>query len=360
MKRCFILGAGFSKAVGNLPLMCELSNKFWELIHEQQSQDFKNRVLWGKKINDYFSLLERTYFIEPCIDLMNGEDYTNCNYKNNLEAIISFIDLNLSGEIRATKIDKSGNTSDFTKTPLFWNYTDLDELKICIQTYLYLALINPEIDNNKIEKFFDLLSPGDSVITFNYDLLLETTLFKRERWFPHDGYGIGFLNDKISPYYKNKKSENILLKLHGSLNWEGVNFDNECLNMNFYYDDQSPIFPDYLLESKKQNFIYEGKHSGFWVLPSYLKNFYTSQILFIWQKAFEEIIGADEIIIIGYSLPKEDSAACILLGTTHLDKKKILLVDPNYEQLIEKYKFITKNNDIILYECIENYIENNI
>jgi hypothetical protein len=75
------------------------------------------------------------------------------------------------------------------------------------------------------------------------------------------------------------------------------------------------------------------------LLPSYLKNFSDSpDLLSVWEKAFAALKESEEIVIIGYSLPKEDSAATLLLGTTGISKKKLTIVDPSASQLVfEKF-----------------------
>ena len=42
MSKCFILGAGFSKAVANLPLMSELTKRFWEVLESEKILEHKN------------------------------------------------------------------------------------------------------------------------------------------------------------------------------------------------------------------------------------------------------------------------------------------------------------------------------
>ncbi len=100
MRKCFVLGAGFSKAVANLPLTCELTKKFWDVFEKEKGLGHNNRVFWGESIKKYFDFLEQ----------------------ENFEAILSFIDINLSGEIRARIISENGEKSDYTKSQLFSNY----------------------------------------------------------------------------------------------------------------------------------------------------------------------------------------------------------------------------------------------
>jgi hypothetical protein len=75
------------------------------------------------------------------------------------------------------------------------------------------------------------------VVTFNYDLVLDQILRDTDRWFPIDGYGVRIPitlpepqasaveeeEEEKTKFGKNRMSmlsENMLLKLHGSLNWD--------------------------------------------------------------------------------------------------------------------------------------------
>ncbi len=348
MGTCYILGAGFSKAVSNLPVMKDLAKTFWDIRNQENQLGHNNRVAWGDRIRNYFEYLETEFFVKPCIDTENGESYKECNFRENLEALISFIDLNTSGEIRARLIDKNGNTSSYSKGSLFWNFTDLDELRTCIQTYVYLALMKPKTKNDVLKSFLRKIESDDKIITFNYDLIIEKALFNMGIWKPKDGYGIDFKDFPNITESHDIKSRVQIYKLHGSLNWKSD------LKLRFFYDDNEPIFPGYLREGSNYP-QYKGKHSGLWSLPSFIKQFDVRELASLWERAFTAIKDSDEIVVVGYSLPKEDSAACLLLGTTGISEKRLIIVDPD-NQLKWKYKNITSNQHIEQYDSIENFV----
>ncbi len=349
MGRCFILGAGFSKAVSNLPVMRDLTKTFWDIRSREALLGRCNRVRWGDRIQDYLRHLETEFFEKPCIDTENGETYTECNFQENLEALVSFIDLNASGEIKATVTDKNGRASSYSKSSLFWNLTDLDELRTCIETYIYLALIRPEIKRGVLDRFLRKFESDDEVITFNYDLIVEKALFELGIWKPRDGYGIVFDDLPIIVKSHVIESRVKIHKLHGSLNW------NSDFSLRFFYDDNEPIFPGYLRDGSNRH-QYQGKHSGNWMLPSFIKQFTVPELIGCWDRAFRAMKDADEIVIIGYSLPKEDSAACLLLGTTALSEKRLTLVDPNADKLHCKFRMITSNKHIEKFYGIEDFV----
>ena len=324
MRKCFVLGAGFSKAVAKLPLTRELTKKFWDVLEKEKELGHNNRVFWGESMKKYVDPLEQ----------------------ENLGAILSFIDINLSGEIRARIISENGEKSDYTKSHLFSNYGvsqgGLRELRSCIETYSFLSLIEPDVDIKLLEAFTDSLSGTDNIATFNYDLVLDDALYKRGDWHPEDGYGITFnsLPEKIRKL-GNMKSKVHIYKLHGSLNWELGCGDQ--IRLSFCSDDQKPT-------------PYEGKYPGSWIMPTFFKNFGVP-LLDVWQKARRALNIADEIIVIGYSLPEADSDARLLLGTNQIEDKKLIIVDPNAKCLQERYKAITKNQNPELFCSLADYLE---
>jgi hypothetical protein len=67
------------------------------------------------------------------------------------------------------------------------------------------------------------LQPNDALLTFNWDTILDRALYETRRWFPDDGYGVGFdgLLDGSWRPPRATVSSHLLLKLHGSTNWFG-------------------------------------------------------------------------------------------------------------------------------------------
>lgn len=351
MNRCFILGAGFSKAVSDLPVMKDLSKTFRSIRKREEDRNHKNRVIWGDRIFEYFEFLETEFFRKPCINDENGWNYEDCNFEENIESIISFIDLNTSGIIKARIIDKNGKKSSFSKPSLFWNYTDLDELKSCIQTYIYLSLIDPAVKTKLLNSFIDQVNEYDTIITFNYDLIVEKALYATGYWKPKDGYGISFNQfPDISP--KQLEASKVkIYKLHGSLNWKSD------LSLQFFQDNNEPIFPRYLLKEENNIRQYQGKHSGCWIMPSFIKQFDFPALLVVWQKALDAIKNASNVTVIGYSLPKEDSAACLLFGTTDISEKRFTIVDPNFAKIGHRFQSISRGKKIAKFSSLEDYLD---
>jgi hypothetical protein len=71
---------------------------------------------------------------------------------------------------------------------------------------------------NCYRRFFQAFADSN-FLTFNYDSLSETFLFRPRCWYPHDGYGVRVLAH-LPPgaeEFLDKKSSTLVLHLHGSL-----------------------------------------------------------------------------------------------------------------------------------------------
>jgi hypothetical protein len=267
MSRCYVLGAGFSKAVADLPLMKGMVQEFTKRLEQEKALGDTPRVRWGERLLSDIEQLESKFFREPCVK--NGQTYENCNFSENFEALVSYIDLNLYGRISATVV-ADGKKSNVTTPSLFGYPTNLDELRLCIQTYLYLVLIGPFSETPLLRLFIEQLTPDDTLITFTYDLVVETALYKRRLWNPSDGYGLKFKATKRISKSNKFKTQIYLYKLHGSLNWE----DQSALKLRYCYDDNQPIFPGYIGEESQPSVPYQGKHAARrWLMPSFIKDF---------------------------------------------------------------------------------------
>lgn len=192
------------------------------------------------------------------------------------------------------------------------------------------------------------LAKGDIVITMNWDTLVERVLLEDGRWLPRDGYGfqvqlkyvdsngepLSFTSDVTRTI--SEISEVQVLKLHGSLGWR----ENEESKLYLRFTQYLQYLP--IKHSKQQIFVrdcaeprYFREYEPVMIYPSFLKQLKTPQIQLIWHRAAEELARADEIHIIGYSLPESDTAVRTLLNTlrfrSEINDLMITVDDPNSE-----------------------------
>lgn len=369
-KRSFILGAGFTKATADGPLMYEL----WDYIHREYKFQLNRTVPkknWlDNRKNKFIRLKEFIGNLESESKLRFSQlnfDSISTNIRTNIEYLLTVIDLFLEGP--EVSFEKEG--SDVEAYPMIpFQYTsrlDLQHLKSAFKTYMYLIFNRLQI-NEVAELFAKIIDVQDEFITFNYDLVLEKLLLKHELWSPLDGYiNIGDFeneNDCLILTQNNFISKVKIYKLHGSINWESSDYNLDFENKIYISMDdiESQKFHlDINLEREAHKISsmpevgYLGAHSPVFIPPSYVKPFNNRQISQIWKSAIFRISETDELVIIGYSFRPEDSNSALLISS--LPKESIIkIVDPNSEEIISRLKNLGLDNNFYTYSSLEEYI----
>jgi NAD-dependent SIR2 family protein deacetylase len=146
-----------------------------------------------------------------------------------------------------------------------------------------------------------------SVLTFNYDLALDFSFYK-------DGYSVDYGLDEQN----SSSGPTPLLKLHGSVNWTRC---TECksvipLHLRDYFEGPQPIqLPGptsvYInLSHKLKSMTHCNKPvdpTPVIVPPTWNKNEYHRSISNVWAHAAKELSEAENIFVMGYSLPESDA-----------------------------------------------------
>ena len=187
-----------------------------------------------------------------------------------------------------------------------------------------------------------------SVITFNYDLLLDYALYKQK-------LKVNYCLNEIN---EDKASQVKLMKLHGSLNWF-MQADEKNDVVPLYLDD---IFEDtkYWLNSGGEDKIFfidpikwlSGKNNEYngksiipepiLIPPTFNKMEYNKRIINVWRQASLELTKAENILICGYSHPETDNFFKYLFALGISGEsiiKRFIVYDPDQE-LEKKYRNI--------------------
>jgi len=175
-----------------------------------------------------------------------------------------------------------------------------------------------------------------SFITFNYDLCLDYALhFHR---FGYDYCLTGAKGSGRSP----------LLKLHGSINW-GVADDGEIVP-KYVSEARFDLYPglDHVFYNLGST-LHLKEHKGsklngppVIVPPTWNKNSYHGQLSNVWAVAAEELSEAENIFIIGYSLPETDSFFRYLYALGSESKKRLrnfVVINPD-DSGVTKERFL--------------------
>lgn len=149
------------------------------------------------------------------------------------------------------------------------------------------------------------LTNGDTILTFNYDALIEESFGHGSVWTPRGGYGDGvhgitahwckkwFADREIS---SGRKSKIRLLKLHGSINWT--------------------TYKTGRVKLKDRPFVVRaGRFEKVSILPpGWNKKINIHPYKLLWKEARLRLEQCKTLIIIGYSLPEADLLAKALFS----------------------------------------------
>ncbi|GAH72855.1 unnamed protein product, partial [marine sediment metagenome] len=83
-----------------------------------------------------------------------------------------------------------------------------------------------------------------------------------------------------------------------------------------------------------------------WILPSYFKIFSKNPFLFtIWRKAQRILAKTKRLVVLGYSLPEQDSQTQLLFASLP-DDCSILIVDKKPDEIEKRMNSILRSPDI--------------
>jgi hypothetical protein len=171
-----------------------------------------------------------------------------------------------------------------------------------------------------------VVQPGDVVITFNYDDSLELELRRASRWDISRGYGFSLGNEEL-------RSDVLVLKLHGSMNWLVSLFGG--LKVGGFQVASAPLAA---LGDRPVIHLADLKHLGYeefsghtfqgggafpcLILPGRKKQFFFGTSFghefgdfweLLWSQAAEAVKRSERIVLCGYSLLPVDQRARELL-----------------------------------------------
>ncbi len=353
--RVFVFGAGVSKAVAGAPVMKELFSKMKERYEDERKRpdcpEGNNRIAWFKMIQKFIEKLEseaKKRFGQ--IEKRKDVQITN-TVRENIEYLITLLDMHTEYGARFEFEEFGADWSPYPFIP-FPNIgrDEIKEIRRHLATYLYLCLSDLDDKNGILLKFFqEQLRPTDHLITFNYDLLIEKTLWQINQWSPVGGYvGVEQLENKQDREDLIETgcgcSAHKILKLHGSINWKWkypglqpkvnpvISLDN-LEKWNFFFSRLKRILRRNPTQPSGKEEVqiskgYAGGHSPAWILPSYIKVFIKAPFLVnVWREAQRILAQAKRLVLLGYSFPVEDSQSQLLLASLP-DDCSILIVDP--------------------------------
>lgn len=314
-KTIFVLGAGFSKEAG-FPLTNEFTDK------KRISKFRKNLNKTEQKRLDNVT----EYFLDR-IDNKYCED--------SIESVLNHISVADYLDMEATRDGEESYPSSEIFRDVLW----------------YLVKLLENDSKCKIPKEYEkfvkhVYSNQFSIISFNYDLIIETILHKLNA---NCDYGID-----TAPI----ENSTLLMKMHGSVNWT---YCTKCKQFVFYPDYQTSK----VLANKSKCPTCKTVNLEPIIIPPilYKDNFYKHPlyedlIRQLWGFANDELVSANKVIFIGFSMSETDAYARELfkfssnmndsakyeIVTRPKSKKEIKELKKKYEKVLvgNKVKVIPK------------------
>jgi hypothetical protein len=304
-KNVFILGAGFSADAG-LPLSSNFVSEM-EKVSEQYYYLGKSPPSLNVPMRDLFEYIEKhRHYFEP-------------NSVNNIELWLSLVSARNIG---------NNNGRNFIKL----------QMQIMIsQTIEYFVSLNN--NTSYIDKFIRcaFVHEKDScVITLNYDDLIERSCEKLKKPFRYGFKNFGFDNRFINyeSSYTGKmldindhKSSLPILKLHGSYNWIAERNKLSQIDSVRIICDMRNAF-----NNKKFWFSDEWTKYRFVIEPPTIDKAYSGQALIeIWRRAYDALVMATHLYVVGYSFPENDGYIKYFLMASLADNRtlrEVAIIDP--------------------------------
>jgi len=331
--KVYVVGAGVSKTVG-YPLGKELFDNIDDFI---RSQRCFNRFDYQKDWPELCRWFET-----------NSNPLVSQAYRSRqLEHLFTILDHSMI--LRAESL-----------TGESWDYLRRREMLLWALEAYVEQRHNTDIagsktpDWNRLRAFCRKLCPGDAVITFNYDSTLERVLLDEKKWSPCDGYGFAVALQKMflgPPVPEFDLSSMKVLHLHGAVGWYRNSSASQepCLSLGpIFLRDLGINAVDASMPTNPPT-----EHTRL-LQPSFLKTYDDPIFVWLWKAAAEALRKADEIVVIGYSLPKADSAA-LTLFLTNSDRAKVRIVnsdpDDNY-----RLRQLLSNDPLSPPQCFEDWL----
>lgn len=190
-----------------------------------------------------------------------------------------------------------------------------------------------------------IIKPGDAVVTFNYDDSLERELRRVGLWDLSNGYGF-----RLGA--SDSRSEVLILKLHGSINWiislfGGVSSGPVAAGPQGAFGG-SPVIhladADYLGYRDFSGRTYTGGGTTLsLILPGRDKQFFFDTSLgpefklfwdSLWSQATDAVENSDRLVICGYSMPLADKRARELLLQSRNKEAQVTIVSGTQSEAI--------------------------
>ena len=206
--------------------------------------------------------------------------------------------------------------------------------------YLAPVLSNTE---NAYSAFFERFR-GSSFITYNYDSMVEYFLFRKQCWYPHDGFGIPVETSQTNGDASPPKSTSLVLHLHGSLcvyshsfdvQWTGNFGELRPTAPRYYFDPDSigNLFFNYRRSVTIGHRMLEERVIA--PVPNKSKALDEPFVRATHSRANELLKSGGRLVSIGYRFNSHDDSSydCLLGEFSRTAHPEVLLIGPDAEEI---------------------------
>jgi SIR2-like domain len=174
-------------------------------------------------------------------------------------------------------------------------------------------------DTNLYKDLVSSLEPDDTIVTLNYDTLLDSALINAG-WDPATGYGLMGGSQKIKwtkrkPVVASALARVKLLKLHGSLNWY-VRGSTKNLSGVFAAKPSKVIVSSKPRANEFKNFVRQI------IPPIFGKFFGHKHWRTLWKAAYEALVESEVLVVVGCSLVDSDFHLTGMLSNALMKRKR--------------------------------------
>ena len=206
----------------------------------------------------------------------------------------------------------------------------------------------------------DAVDTKNRIITFNYDELIDTHLL--DRFSVAEVYFDRLKERRSAPNRRNFNFDYpLLLKLHGSINWRCGEADLKQI-IDYDYSGRAPYKIEEIWHSSRAPDPADDVSPC--LIPPLPDKPITGIKLFkfLWTRAFEYLLEAEDLIVCGYSLPDADRLANSLFSKIkNKNLRSVTVIDPN-PAIMQKWRSLLTPKNVgsvqwIYYGDFQEYVD---
>jgi len=299
-KRVYFLGAGASKQ-DRFPLTNELKHGIaWAILQDRSRFELLAAHLQYLYNVEDKVLEESAQIWDGLKQRANDRPQTNRSQVPDVTDLLSTLDWMIREQSSFGPGLRTVDSTDRSSAGELAGVRDLvvQGLCYCLGNYVDLN------DASTTREFIQLIRPDDSLITTNWDLLLDAA---RDKRFGSEPLDYGTTGNVVLEGGRDSRSKKRpkLLKLHGSLSWR---YCQRCQRLVI-----DPLHHVAGERKQRATCLCKCRFSELIVTPGFVREYRNVHLLNIWREALLTLALSAKWVFVGYSLPADDIGIRTLL-----------------------------------------------